>query len=55
AIRSTSLTPGWPGGVVLWVLPQPSGLNAHETLDSLAAHWREVWGAVERTGDPGAR
>lgn len=53
--QDTSEVPGWPGGVVLWVLPQPSGLNAHETLDSLAARWREVWGAVERTGDPGAR
>ena len=24
------------GGAALWVLPNPSGLNAHETVDSLA-------------------
>ena len=36
---------GWPEGVQLWVVPQPSGLNAHETVDSLAAKWREVWEA----------
>ena len=24
------------GGAALWVLPNPSGLNAHETIDSLA-------------------
>lgn len=53
--QDTSEVAGWPGEVTLWVLPQPSGLNAHETLDSLAAHWREVWSAVERTGDSGAR
>lgn len=53
--QDTAEVPGWPGEVGLWVLPQPSGLNAHETLDSLAAHWREVWSAVERTGDSGAR
>jgi TDG/mug DNA glycosylase family protein len=28
------------GGAELWVLPNPSGLNAHETLDSLAAAYR---------------
>lgn len=27
----------------LWVLPQPSGLNAHATVASLAAQWAEVW------------
>lgn len=27
-------------GAELWVLPNPSGLNAHETLDSLAAAYR---------------
>ncbi|MEE1652039.1 mismatch-specific DNA-glycosylase [Brachybacterium sp. J144] len=37
--------PGWPegpGAPVLWVVPQPSGLNAHATVDSLAETWREV-------------
>ncbi|SDO22054.1 G/U mismatch-specific uracil-DNA glycosylase [Nakamurella panacisegetis] len=29
-------------GVPVWVLPNPSGLNAHETVDSLAAAYREV-------------
>ena len=48
--QDTSTIQGWPGAVALWVVPQPSGLNAHETLDSLAAHWREVWDAVERRG-----
>lgn len=28
-------------GAPLWVLPNPSGLNAHETVDSLAAAYRE--------------
>jgi TDG/mug DNA glycosylase family protein len=26
----------------LWVVPNPSGLNAHETIDTLAAAYREV-------------
>ncbi len=29
-------------GVELWVVPNPSGLNAHETVDSLADWYREV-------------
>ena len=32
----------WPDDVALWVVPQPSGLNAHATPESLAATWREV-------------
>lgn len=28
-------------GVRLWVVPNPSGLNAHETIDSLAAAYAE--------------
>lgn len=28
-------------GAVLWVVPNPSGLNAHETVDSLAAAYAE--------------
>jgi TDG/mug DNA glycosylase family protein len=31
------------GGAELWVLPNPSGLNAHETVESLAAAYREAW------------
>ncbi len=34
----------WPEGVRLWVVPQPSGLNAHENIETLAAKWREVMG-----------
>ena len=30
------------GDAVLWVVPNPSGLNAHETIDSLAEWYREV-------------
>ena len=44
--QSSSGITGWPEGVGLWVVPQPSGLNAHETIDSLAEHWREVWRAA---------
>lgn len=28
------------GGADLWVVPNPSGLNAHETIDTLAAAYR---------------
>jgi TDG/mug DNA glycosylase family protein len=28
-------------GAVLWVVPNPSGLNAHETVETLAAAYRE--------------
>ncbi|WP_332664691.1 mismatch-specific DNA-glycosylase [Aeromicrobium sp.] len=30
------------GDAQLWVVPNPSGLNAHETIESLAAAYREV-------------
>jgi double-stranded uracil-DNA glycosylase len=36
-------------GAELWVLPNPSGLNAHETLASLAAAYRQV---AEAAGVP---
>lgn len=35
------------GGAETWVVPNPSGLNAHETVESLARAYREVW---ERLG-----
>ncbi len=41
---------GWPPHTALWVVPQPSGLNAHENIDTLAAHWREVGEAADRGG-----
>ena len=43
---------GWPDSVGLYVLPQPSGLNAHETIDTLADRWRGVWAAVGGTTEP---
>ncbi|MGK0714971.1 mismatch-specific DNA-glycosylase [Leucobacter sp. W1153] len=40
--QTRSAIGGWPEHVELWVVPQPSGLNAHETIDSLAEKWRAV-------------
>ncbi len=37
------------GAAELWVVPNPSGLNAHETIDSLAAAYAEV---ANRAGVP---
>jgi double-stranded uracil-DNA glycosylase len=34
------------GDSELWVLPNPSGLNAHETIDSLATSYRRAWDAA---------
>src|SRR5699024_4380060 len=34
--QNTSSIKEWPQGVLLWVLPHPSGLNAHENIESLA-------------------
>ena len=34
------------GGEELWVLPNPSGLNVHETIDSLATSYRRAWEAA---------
>jgi TDG/mug DNA glycosylase family protein len=33
------------GDSEVWVVPNPSGLNAHETIDSLA-HWYRQAGAA---------
>ncbi|WP_067472832.1 mismatch-specific DNA-glycosylase [Dietzia timorensis] len=44
--QDTTAIGGWPGGVRLWAVPQPSGLNAHENIDSLAAKWQTVWDAA---------
>lgn len=41
--QDTELIAEWPSQTALWVIPQPSGLNAHETIDTLAEHWRRVW------------
>lgn len=40
------------GGARLWVLPNPSGLNAHETVASLAVAYRE---AADAAGVPDLR
>ncbi|MGP9538803.1 mismatch-specific DNA-glycosylase [Brachybacterium sp. AOP43-C2-M15] len=40
--QDASRIEGWPEAVQLWVVPQPSGLNAHATVASLAEDWREV-------------
>ena len=34
------------GDTEVWVLPNPSGLNAHYTLDALAAEFRKLREAV---------
>jgi len=39
---------GWPHSVGLYVVPQSSGLNVHETVDTLAERWREVWLAASQ-------
>ena len=40
----------WPmGATEVWVLPNPSGLNAHYTVDDLAAIYREFRLAVTQT------
>ena len=33
-------------GAELWVVPNPSGLNAHETVESLAAAYRRAAAAA---------
>lgn len=38
----SGLQPERLGGAELWVVPNPSGLNAHETAASLAAKYAEV-------------
>lgn len=41
-LQDPTLVAAWPQDVTLWVVPQPSGLNAHATIPSLAENWREV-------------
>lgn len=45
--QDTSSIEGWPTDAALWVVPQPSGLNAHENIDTLAQKWRAVWDSLE--------
>jgi TDG/mug DNA glycosylase family protein len=41
-VARVGLQPQLLGGAPLWVVPNPSGLNAHAPLASLAAAYREV-------------
>ena len=43
------------GGAELWVLPNPSGLNAHETVASLAEAYGAAWASATSGGHPGGR
>lgn len=45
--QSTTGIEGWSEKVQLWALPNPSGLNAHESVKTLAEKWRAVWCASE--------
>ena len=49
--QETDQVAGWPQDVQLWVAHQPSGLNAHAGVDSLATAWAEIADAsgVQRT------
>ena len=40
------LQPDTLAGVPVWVVGNPSGLNAHETVATLAESYREVWEAT---------
>ena len=40
------LQPERLGGAAVWVVGNPSGLNAHETVDTLAESYREVWDSL---------
>jgi double-stranded uracil-DNA glycosylase len=42
--------PPHPAGVIVWVLPNPSGLNAHWTMPRLVAAFRELRAAADGTG-----
>lgn len=46
--QPTDQLEGWPAHTQLWVVPDPSGLNAHESITSLAEKWREVWSSSSR-------
>ena len=47
--QDPATVPGWPANIPLWAMPNPSGLNAHETTQTLAAKWRTVWDASARS------
>lgn len=45
--QDPATVPGWPAEIPLWAMPNPSGLNAHETIATLAQKWRAVWQAAQ--------
>lgn len=47
-LQDTADLDGWPAETQLWVVPDPSGLNAHESVASLGEKWAEVWAAATR-------
>jgi len=49
--RQDDVPPGWAADVQLWVVPNPSGLNAHDTVQTLAA----AYGEVARAAGVGSR
>ena len=42
ARAKVGLQPIGLGGAALWVVPNPSGLNAHETIESLSRAYGEA-------------
>lgn len=44
-LQDTTGIDDWPVDVQLWVVPDPSGLNAHESVTSLGEKWADVWAA----------
>ncbi|MER5862486.1 G/U mismatch-specific DNA glycosylase [Kitasatospora sp. NPDC002040] len=52
--RQSEGVPAGLGGTEVWVLPNPSGLNAHYTLDGIAEEFRRLREAVgETVGEAG--
>lgn len=47
--QSPETIEGWPEAVQLWAMPNPSGLNAHENIQSLAQKWQAVWEASNQS------
>lgn len=48
-LQPTETLSGWPTTTQLWVVPDPSGLNAHESVESLGEKWAQVWAASQDT------
>lgn len=45
-LQDTADISGWPSAIPFWVVPDPSGLNAHESVESLGAKWAQLWAAA---------